>query len=65
MKRFVLNESEKIAPSSATSGDMAQELKSRIDNLKLDFFDVERGGVNYEGLKDSDAFEEYKAATKG
>jgi hypothetical protein len=65
MKRFVLNESEKIAPSSATSGDMAQELKSRIDNLKLDFFDLERGGVNYEGLKDSDAFEEYKAATKG
>ena len=63
MKSLVLNESAQAAPS-VTSKDIARQLKSKMDNLKLDFFDLENGGVNYEGLKSSDAFEDYKSATK-
>jgi len=64
MKRLVLNES--LEPASLVAGkEIDRQLKSKIDGLKLDFFDLERGGVDYEGLKDSDAFQEYKAATRG
>jgi len=63
MKRLVLNESADVAPSVA-GRDIAQQLKSRIDSLKLDFFDLEKGGVDYEGMRDSDAFKDYKKATR-
>lgn len=63
MRRFVLNESGPVAILVADK-DIAQQLKSKMDNLKLDFFDLEKGGVNYEGLRSSDAFEDYKSATK-
>jgi len=64
MKQFVLNASAGSATSVA-GRDIARQLKSKIDGLKLDFFDLEKGGVDYEGLKGSDAFQEYKTATKG
>jgi len=64
MKRLVLNESADSA-TFVTGKEIARQLKSKIDGLKLDFFDLEKGGVDYDGLKDSDAFQEYKATTKG
>lgn len=64
MKRYVLNQSGEVA-APVTGEDISQQLKSKIDNLKLNFFDLEKGGVNYKGMKDSDAFEDYKAATRG
>jgi hypothetical protein len=63
MKYLVLNQSAKL-DNSASSTDIAQQLKSRILNLKTNFYDLERGGVNYEGMKDSGAFEDYTDATK-
>jgi hypothetical protein len=62
MKRLVLNESEEVVEPVAGK-DISQQLKSKIDNLKLNFFDLEKGGVRYKEMKDSDAFEEYKATT--
>jgi hypothetical protein len=64
MKRLVLNESGEAA-ALVSGEDISQQLKSKIDNLKLNFFDMEKGGVNYEGMRNSDAFEDYKAATRG
>jgi hypothetical protein len=64
MKQLVLNESVETA-AFVTGGDIAQQLKGKIDDLKLDFFDLEKGGVDYGGLKGSGAFQQYKAATKG
>ncbi|MES0349818.1 MAG: DUF547 domain-containing protein [Desulfobacteria bacterium] len=64
MKRLVLNESGEAA-ALVTGENISQQLKSKIDNLKLNFFDMEKGGVNYEGMRNSDAFEDYKAATRG
>jgi hypothetical protein len=63
VKALVLNESEQ-ATTLVASKDIAQQLKSKMDNLKLNFFDLDKGGVNYGAMKDSDAFEDYKAATK-
>ena len=63
MQRLVLNHSaDKIA--SVAHKDISQQLKSKIDNLKLNFFDLEKGGVNYKGMKDSNAFEDYKAVAR-
>jgi hypothetical protein len=62
MKQVVLNESAALA--LGTDKDIAQRLKSKMDNLKLNFYDLEKGGVDYGGMKNSDAFEAYKAATK-
>jgi hypothetical protein len=63
MQRLVLNHSaDKIA--SVAHKDISQQLKSKIDNLKLNFFDLEKGGVNYKGMKDSDAFVDYKAVAR-
>ncbi|MDY6950530.1 MAG: DUF547 domain-containing protein [Thermodesulfobacteriota bacterium] len=64
MKQLVLNASGERSPGGA-GGDIARQLKSKIDGLKLDFFDVEKGDVDYHGLKNSAAFQEYKAATRG
>ncbi|MBW2175204.1 MAG: DUF547 domain-containing protein [Deltaproteobacteria bacterium] len=64
MKSLVLNEPGETA-ALVTGGDISQQLRSKIDNLKLNFFDMEKGGVNYEGMRNSDAFEDYKAATRG
>ncbi len=64
MKSLVLNEPGETA-ALVTGGDISQQLRSKIDNLKLNFFDMEKGGVDYEGMRNSDAFEDYKAATRG
>lgn len=64
MKRLVLNESGEEA-ALVTGEDISQQLKSKIDNLKLNFFDMEEGGVDYDGMRNSDAFEDYKSATMG
>jgi len=64
MKSLVLNESGEAAALVAGE-DISQQLRSKIDNLKLNFFDMEKGGVDYEGMRNSDAFEDYKAATRG
>ncbi len=64
MKRLVLNESGEEA-ALVTGEDISQQLKSKIDNLKLNFFDMEEGGVDYDGMRNSDAFEDYKSATRG
>jgi hypothetical protein len=53
MKRLVLNESGEVA-ALVTGEDISQQLKSKIDNLKLNFFDMEKGGVNYEGMRNRD-----------
>jgi hypothetical protein len=63
MKRLVFNQSGEVA-ALVTGKDISQQLKSKIDNLKLNFFDLEKGGVNYKEMKNSDAFEDYKAATR-
>ncbi|MBW2567525.1 MAG: DUF547 domain-containing protein, partial [Deltaproteobacteria bacterium] len=64
MKSLVLNEPGETA-ALVTGGDISKQLRSKIDNLKLNFFDMEKGGVDYEGMRNSDAFEDYKAATRG
>jgi hypothetical protein len=63
MKQLVLNQSVEVATSDS-SEDIAQQLKSRMDNLKFNFYDMERGGVNYESMKHSSAFKDYISATK-
>ena len=63
MKQLVLNQTTEKA-ISVSSEDIAQELKSKMDNLKLNFYDMEKGGANYENMKHSDAFEDYVSATE-
>jgi hypothetical protein len=63
MKRIVLNQFGE-APRLATGKDISKELKSKIDHLKLNFFDLEKGGVNYKEMKNSEAFKDYRAATR-
>ena len=50
VKQVVLNQSNKKA-ISASSEDIAQELKSKMDNLKLNFYDMEKGRANYKSMK--------------
>ncbi len=64
MKPLVLNRSDGTA-ISPNSKEIAQQLKSRMDHLKLNFYDLEKGGVDYDGMKDAEAFRDYKAATRG
>jgi hypothetical protein len=52
------------AAKSILSKDISKQLKSEIDNLKLNFFDLEKGGVNYEEMRKSHAFGDYQAGTK-
>ncbi len=63
MKKFVLNEPAAVDVTTPHE-DISQQLKSKMDNLKLNFFDLEKGGVNYDGMRNSKAFEDYKAATR-
>jgi hypothetical protein len=64
MPYLVLNRSD-AARTSLSSEDISKELKHRIDALKLHFYDLERGGVNYESLSGSKAYSDYKRATEG
>lgn len=63
MKQLVLNQSVEAA-TSASSEDIAQQLKSRMDNLKFNFYDMDKGGVNYESMRHSNAFEDYISASR-
>ncbi|KPK30651.1 MAG: hypothetical protein AMK69_02830 [Nitrospira bacterium SG8_3] len=63
MRQRVLNQTTEKA-LSASSEDIAKALKSKMDHLKLNFYDMEKGGANYESMKHSNAFEDYVSATK-
>jgi hypothetical protein len=63
MKQIVLNQTSEKA-ISASSEDISQQVKTRMDDLKFKFYDMEKGGVNYDSMKDSNAFEGYISATK-
>jgi len=63
MKPIILNEAVETGRAEK-SQDIAQQLKSKMDHLKLNFFDLKKGGVNYTAMKGSEAFEAYEAATK-
>jgi len=63
MRQLVLNQTTEKA-ISASSEDVAQELKSKMDNLKLNFYDMEKGGANYKSMKHSNAFDDYVSATE-
>ncbi len=61
MKNLVLNRSAGTSTDLRSEG-ISQHLKTNMDALKLRFYDLEKGGVNYHDMRDSDAFEEYKTA---
>lgn len=59
MEKIVVNKS--VKPESLLSGeDISQCLKAGMDNLKMAFFDLEKGGVNYKNMKGSKAFKQYQ-----
>lgn len=63
MPFIVLNESAKdIGQDNIDKID--QDLKKAINNLKGNFYDLDTGKVNYQSMKGSEAFEEYKAITE-
>lgn len=43
--------------------DIAADLRTRMQAMAGEAYDVERGGVDYESLRSSDAYREYKACT--
>jgi len=63
MKHLVLNISANES-ANLISKDIAQELKKGINNLKANFYDLQTGGVNYQSMKRSKDFEDYKTITK-
>ena len=61
MRPVILNQTTEKA-LWASSEEIAQELKRKMDHLKLNFYDMEKGGANYQGMKDSGAFHDYVSA---
>lgn len=53
----VLNDSP--IPEGAAGLDIAAQLRGRINRLKGEFYDTEKGRVNYAAMRDSSAFREY------
>jgi hypothetical protein len=50
-------------PESKPDLDIAAHLRSNINSLKGEFYDLERGRVDYGAMRDSDAFRQYSACT--
>jgi len=65
MSHLALNRPDPLSTSIPDGTDISKQLKSRIDDLKLNFYDLENGGVDYKSMGDSKAFSEYKRATEG
>ena len=64
MRHLVLNRPDAVRTTSPISEDISKELKHRIDDLKLHFYNLESGGVDYESLRDSKAYSDYKRVTE-
>ena len=64
MRPLILNQPGTDGSQVSQNQDIAAELKSRIDRLKSDFFDMDAGGVDYTALQESDAFVAYKEAAQ-
>lgn len=64
MSHLVLNRPEGARLSLSSSEDISKELKHRIDALKLHFYNLEKGGVDYVALRGSKAYSDYKQATE-
>jgi len=56
-RRHMLNRVDGVAPSNET--DTASKLMDRLWDLKIKFFDVNRGRVNYELMRKSPEYQDY------
>jgi hypothetical protein len=65
MRQLVLNRPDSADPSLSKGADISKQLKSKIDALKLHFYDLDSGGVDYKAMGDSAAFAEYEQTAKG
>ncbi len=61
MANIILNDTTNT--KTGENKDIDRELKTGINNLKGNFYDLETGGVNYPAMKGSEPYEEYKAIT--
>ncbi len=63
MTFIILNQSSNLQKSENIE-KIDQDLKKAINNLKSNFYDLDRGKVSYTTMKGSEAFEEYREITE-